>query len=108
MPLQTKTSIEIIAKLKNLFATHGIPETVVNDSMPLNSFECRNFANEWNFEFNTSSPRYPQSNGQAERAVQSAKKMMKMIKKCIDDNKDLELVLLEHRNSSNFTITNHF
>ncbi|KAK9751659.1 hypothetical protein QE152_g4828 [Popillia japonica] len=50
---------------------------------------CGKYSSEWNFEIITSSPNYPRSNGLAERAVQTAKQMLK---KCFCDNK-------EYRNS---------
>lgn len=94
--LKNKTSSEIIRHLKVLFATFGIPKTVVCDNMPFLSYECKNFSKDWNFEFCTSSPKYPRSNGQAERAVQTAKLMFK---KCSYDNVDIHLALLEFRNT---------
>ena len=42
------------------------------------SDEYRRFAEEWNFHHVTSSPMYPESNGFAERMVQTAKKQMKV------------------------------
>ncbi|KYN29035.1 Uncharacterized protein K02A2.6, partial [Trachymyrmex cornetzi] len=44
----------------------------------------------------TSSPRYPQSNGLAERFVGTIKQMLK---KCENDGKDIYLALLEYRNT---------
>lgn len=93
--IKNKTACEVISKLKVIFATHGIPKQVVADNMPFNSVECKRFCNEWNFEFVYSSPMYPRSNGQAERAVQVCKNMLK---KCKDSGKDLENALLEYRN----------
>lgn len=64
--------------------------------MPFNSSKCRAFAKDWNFEIITSSPRYPKSNGQAERAVHTAKRMLK---KRRDSDTELELALLEFMNA---------
>ncbi|KAB0802568.1 hypothetical protein PPYR_04754, partial [Photinus pyralis] len=94
--LKNKTSPEIIKHLKILFATFGIPNRVICDNMPFSSVECKNFSKEWNFQFCTSSPKYPRSNGQVERAVQTAKQMFK---KCSHDNIDIHLALLEFRNT---------
>ena len=44
--------------------------------MPFDSLEMRNFAAEWNFIINTSSPYYSQSNGQAERCIQPIKRLL--------------------------------
>jgi len=63
--LKNKTSAECISKLKKIFSTHGIPEIVVADNMPFDSYECKQFSKEWNFIFTTSSPNYPKSNGQS-------------------------------------------
>ena len=84
-------------KLKKQFATHGVPRLLISDNGP--QFKLRvfsNFAKLWGFEHITSSPRYPQSNGLAERAVQSAKNVMT---KCAEDNTDPYLALLLVRNT---------
>lgn len=93
--IKNKTGTEIIDKFKTIFATHGIPNILICDNQPYNSQECREFANKWNFKITTSSPNYPRSNGLAERAVQTAKKILK---KCEQQNVDMELALLEYRN----------
>lgn len=93
--LKSKSADEVISKLKTVFATHGIPKYVVSDNMPFNSFTCKMFAKQWNFQLVFSSPRYPKSNGLAERAVQTSKNILK---KCKDDNIDLEIGLMDYRN----------
>ena len=71
----------VINKLKSIFATHGIPETIVSDNGPqFASAAFQAFAREYGFTHTTSSPRYPQSNGEAERAVQTVKQLLKKAK----------------------------
>ncbi|XP_043473419.1 uncharacterized protein K02A2.6-like [Leptopilina heterotoma] len=96
LEIKNKTASEVIINLKTVFATHGIPKIIVCDNQPFSSYEFNMFAQQWNFDITTSSPYYPRSNGQAERAVQVAKKLLK---KCIDDNKELTVALLEYRNT---------
>ena len=67
------SSMGIIEKLKPMFSRQGIPEVLVSDNGPqYSSHEMKEFAQIYGFTHITSSPRYPQSNGQAERAVQTA------------------------------------
>ena len=54
------------------------------------------FSQTYQFKHHQSSPYYPQSNGRAEKAVQTAKSI---IKKAIDDKADPYLALLEYRNT---------
>jgi hypothetical protein len=96
MSLQTKTAREIVRKLKSLFSRHGIPDVFMSDNMPFASQEMKQFAKEWQFDLVTSSPTYPQSNGQSERFVQTVKNIMK---KCLEDGHDLHLALLNYRAS---------
>ena len=75
--LRKSTSQEVIDHLKTVFARHGIPETVVSDNGPqYSSAEFSRFAHEWGFTQTTSSPKYPQSNGEAERMVQTMKNLL--------------------------------
>jgi len=64
--------------LKSVFARLGIPKGVRSDNGPCFTSETfRLFYTDprWKFNFYTSSPRYPQSNGQAEQAVRTVKGM---------------------------------
>ena len=71
------TSQTVIGKLKTCFARYGIPNMVVSDNaQQFKSREFQKFSEEWNFNHVTSSPRFPQSNGKAERAVKTAKEIL--------------------------------
>ena len=75
--LRKSTSQEVINHLKAIFARHGIPETVISDNGPqYSSAEFAKFAEDWGFTHITSSPKYPQSNGEAERMVQTTKNLL--------------------------------
>ncbi len=81
--VQSKNASSVIKAMKNVFACQGIPEILIADNMPFGAQEFRKFANEWNFQLVTSSPRYPQSNGLAEKYVGILKMMLR---KCHEDN----------------------
>ena len=75
---KNKTASEIIRALKAMFARNGIPEKVRSDNgPPYDSQEYSHFAREWGFQIAPSSPWYAQSNGEAERAVQTVKNILK-------------------------------
>lgn len=95
--LKDLTSASIITKLKNWFAIFGIPDIVQSDGgKQYDCEEFRKFTKEWKFDHRISSPHYPRSNGLAERYVQEAKTLLK---KCMEDNTDIYLALLHHRNT---------
>ena len=76
--LKRTTAEEVILHTKSIFARHGIPEVIISDNGPQYvSAEYQNFAQKYEFEHITSSPYYPQSNGEAERAVQTVKSLLK-------------------------------
>ena len=96
IPMKSKTAKATIVALKSIFARHGIPNKIIADNMPFNSKEFHEFGKKWNFKVITSSPKYPQSNGLAERNVQTIKKLLK---KAREGGNDEELALLELRNT---------
>ena len=69
--LHKKTAVEVVTLTKGMFARHGIPEVVVLERFSSEAYST--FAREFQFEHVTSSLHYPQSNGEAEHAVQTVK-----------------------------------
>lgn len=95
VPIVNKSAFECIKTLKIIFSIHGIPKVVQADNIPFAGQEFKVFAKDWNFDINTSSPRYPQANGMAEKAVGIAKSILR---KTLHGNQDLFSALLEYRN----------
>ena len=78
--LTSTTSSSIISSLKSVFSRHGIPEIVRSDNRPqYTSAEFRSFASSYVFQHLTSSPKFPQSNRQAERSVQTVKEVKRSV-----------------------------
>ena len=76
--LSKTTAQEVIRHTKSIFARHGIPELVISDNGPQYSSDAyEQFSKEYQFQHETSSPYFPQSNGEAERAVKIVKDMLK-------------------------------
>jgi len=91
------TSISVIQHLKSIFARFGIPSLIVSDNgPPFSSLEFKQFMYEWDIEHVTSSPNYDQSNGLAERSIQSIKKLLKKCKEC---KTEIYIALMHHRNT---------
>ena len=73
---KSTTSASVIQQLKRQFAMHGIPVKVLSDNDPqYSSVEFDEFATEYGFKHVTTSPHYPQANGEVERMVQTIKKL---------------------------------
>ena len=95
MPNTLSNSRPIINHLKSIFAEHGIPERLTTDNGPqFASQEFRDFMQIYRAEHVTSSPMYPQSNGSAERMVQTVENILK---KCEEEGEDPYLGLLSYR-----------
>ncbi|KAJ8391941.1 hypothetical protein AAFF_G00084120 [Aldrovandia affinis] len=66
------------SSLKNTFAKWGCPNEVLTDNGPqFSGRDFQQFAMEYDFIHITTSPHNPQANSEAERAVQTAKKILK-------------------------------
>ena len=79
--------------LRPMFARYDIPETLMTDNGPqFDSAEFAMFAKKWGFKHDTSSPRYPQSNGKAENAVKTIKRLFT---KCQETGQSEYLALLD-------------
>lgn len=90
-PLTPSRSEDAIHHLKGIFARHGIPEQLVTDNGPqFSGAAFETFAKVYGFCHITSSPKYPQSNGEAERAVKTVKNLLR---KAVDPH----LALLAYR-----------
>lgn len=89
--LNKTTSWDIITKMKNIFSRYGIPEEIRSDNGPqFSSEDFKDFSKEYGFIHAKSSPKFPQSNGQVERAV-------KIVKDILKKNTDIFLGLLTYR-----------
>jgi len=89
--LLSQTSFHVIEMLKKIFARFGIPEVLRTD----NGFCYRSesfsaFMESWGVVHKTSSPRYPEKYGMAERSVKTVKDLLRK-------ESSLEDVLLAYR-----------
>ena len=75
-----------IAKLRQVFATHGIPEQIISDNgAGFTSEEFKAFTQQNGIRHNFTSPYHPASNGLAERAVQILKAGISKLQGPIDE-----------------------
>ena len=87
------TAVGVISHLKSIFTCHRIPEVVVSDNGPqYSSAVFEEFLKEYEFDHVTSSLKYPQANGEAERAVKTTKQLL-------EKNRDPYLALLAYRST---------
>jgi len=94
--LSSKKVHDVTYALRQQFSRHGIPLQLVSDNSPFGAAEFKAFAERWEFEHITSSPRFPASNGRAEIAVKTAKRLMIKAK---ESGEDPLLALLDWRNT---------
>ncbi|GBO18363.1 Uncharacterized protein K02A2.6 [Araneus ventricosus] len=78
--LSSATSSATIKVMREIFATHGIPDPVASDnSSQYTSEEFQNFLSKNGIRHILVAPYHPSSNGQAERVVQTTKDSLKRI-----------------------------
>ena len=75
--LKTNTFRNVHQTLLRWFRTFGVPEELATDGgPPFQSHDYQTFLRTWNIDRRLSSAHYPQSNGRAEAAVKSAKRIL--------------------------------
>ena len=75
--LKDTLSSTVVKKTKAICSRHGIPGELVSDNGPqFISQEYKQFTSELDILHTTSSAEYPQPNGLAEKAVQTAKNIL--------------------------------
>lgn len=90
--LATTTTIAVVGKFKQISSAHGIADVIQSDNAPqFASGDFAAFAKAYGFEHLTSSPHLLQANGEAERAVQTAKRIL--------DQPQSDLALLNYRST---------
>ena len=77
-PLRSFTSSALMPILHRYFCQHGVPEQIsIDGGTSLTSCEMKDFFRRWGVEIRQSSAHYPQSNGRAEAAVKTAKRILR-------------------------------
>ena len=71
------TSNMVISTMEQIFSEHGIPSRFVSDNGPQYSSEAfKEFAQQWQFDHITSSPKFPKSKSFIERQIQTIKRAL--------------------------------
>lgn len=88
--------VETITCFKSLFARHGnLTEQLTDNGPQFSSYAFKNFATERDFIHTTSSPRYPQSNGQARDVF----RLKNLLRKADESRGDIYASLMKYRAS---------
>ncbi len=74
---QDQKAMTLVKTCRRLFAQFGVPEEIAHDGGPaFKSYEWRQFLRQWDIHQRKSSAYNPQSNGRAELAVKSCKRLL--------------------------------
>ena len=93
--LASTTSKVLVQEMKAVFTELGVPNIIVSDGGPqYTSVEFKDFTKHWQTEHRVSSPRNAQSNGMAERCVQT---MKASLIKTMEEGEDIDLALLTYK-----------
>ena len=94
--LDTITTLTLVEQLKQVFAIHVVPVTLISDNGPnYASAEFHLFTQAWDFQHLMSSPHYPKSNGKVESAMNI---MKSIITKANKDGANVWKAILDWRN----------
>ena len=78
--VSSTSTAETISRMRQAFATHGLPEVLVSDNgTAFTSKEFKDFMSTNGVKHMTTAPYHPSSNGLAERAVQTVKDGLKKL-----------------------------
>ena len=93
--LGSTTSKVLVQEMTAVFTELGVPNIIVSDGGPQYiSAEFKDFMKQWQIEHRVSSTRNPQSNGMAERCVQT---MKASLIKTMEEGEDVDLALLTYK-----------
>ena len=100
--MTTTTAAVVIQKLDRIFATHGIPSTIVSDNgaLPFNSAKIPRFFNENGVRHRRITPLWPQANSEAESFM---KPLQAAHAEGRNSRRDLQKFLLNFRKTSHST-----
>lgn len=94
--MQSTTAAKTVEAVRSWFASHGLPVEVVTDNGPqFRAAEFLTFLKANGVKHTLTPPYHPQSNGAAERAVQTTKKAL--LKQLMDDERTGTNRSLQHR-----------
>ncbi|XP_058042756.1 uncharacterized protein K02A2.6-like, partial [Ahaetulla prasina] len=102
--MKSTTAEAVIATLRHLFATHGLPDTLVSDNGPqFTAAQFEEYLAEEGIRHALSAPFHPASNGLAERSVRSAKEALSRLKPGDWQTKIDFFLAIQHRTPSTAT-----
>ncbi|XP_058049718.1 uncharacterized protein K02A2.6-like [Ahaetulla prasina] len=102
--MKSTTAEAVIATLRHLFATHGLPDILVSDNGPqFTAAQFEEYLAEEGIRHALSAPFHPASNGLAERSVRSAKEALSRLKPGDWQTKIDFFLAIQHRTPSTAT-----
>ena len=105
IPVPSMTSRQTVTALRKLCAQHGLPETLVSDNgTQFTSQEFKEFCRANAVNHILAPPYHPQSNGRAERFVDTFKRGLQKLRGEGDMDKILDTFLLTYRSTPNSTL----
>nr|VZH95980.1 unnamed protein product [Spirometra erinaceieuropaei] len=101
-PLNPATASATIAFLQRIFSQHGLPEVLISDNgSQFISSTFEDFCRQHNIQHLRSPPYHPQSNGQAERFVDTFKRALLKARGEVTTNEIVQAFLFSYRTTPN-------